>query len=210
MRSVSIQSKHILKIIDSDENTDLYGSNQDWYQKRRQRMCGCGPATVTNIIYYIQKKLIEKNHSLDLTREKCLKLMNEMWKYVTPGLRGIPSTALLGEGINKYLQANKLDIRLNYLDIPKDKQLRPGLNKVAEFLNTAFNNDTPVAFLNLDNGDVEELYAYHWVTAISLEYSLDDSIAYLNILDGGYEIKIDLYRWLTTTKSGGGFVGFIL
>jgi hypothetical protein len=135
-------------------------------------------------------------------------LMNEMWNYVTPGPRGIPSTAMLGKGINKYLQENNLNIDLSFLDIPKKMQLRPDFNTVTEFLHKALDNDTPVAFLNLDNGEVKELYSYHWVTVISLEYSLNDNFACLNILDGGFEIKIDLFRWLTTTKSGGGFVSF--
>jgi hypothetical protein len=137
-------------------------------------------------------------------------MMDEMWNYVTPGPRGIPSTAMLGDGIIKYLQEKKLDIRLEYLDIPKNKELRPDLSTVVEFLRNAIQNDTPVAFLNLDNGNVKELYSYHWVTAISLKYSPNENLAYLLILDGGQEIEIDLSRWLTTTKAGGGFVSFSL
>lgn len=209
MRNISIKSKHVLKIED-EEKTTLYGTNQEWYTKRWQRMCGCGPSTVTNILYYIQSKHDEGTGCLGLTREKCLNLMNEMWKYVTPGPRGIPSTTMLGKGIYKYLEKNNLNIQLDYLDIPKKKQLRPDLDKVTGFLHTALDNDTPVAFLNLDNGEVDELYSYHWVTAISLEYSPNDNLAYLYILDGGLEIKIDLLRWLTTTKSGGGFVSFTI
>jgi len=210
MKSVSIKSKHILKIIDIDAKTEIYGSNQDWYLKRRQRRCGCGPATVTNIIYYIQKKHIENDHNTGLTKQNCLNLMNEIWRFVTPGFRGIPSTALLGKGIDKYLQEYKLDIRLDYLNIPKNKQFRPDLDTVARFLHYALDQDIPVAFLNLDNGKVAELEAYHWVTAISLDYCLDENVAYLTIIDGGDEIKIDLHRWLATTKSGGGFVSFTL
>lgn len=210
METVSIKAKHILKIIDCDEKTDIYGSNQDWYLREKQRRCGCGPATVTNIMYYIQGKHFEKNQNLGLTKERCLELMNEMWGYVTPGPRGIPSTSMLGEGIVKYLHKHKLDIRLDYLDIPEEKQLRPNLATVVAFLHKALENDTPVAFLNLDNGKVDELESYHWVTAISLEYSLDENIAYLNIIDGGDEIKIDLLCWLSTTKAGGGFVSFAL
>lgn len=210
MESVSIKSKHILKIIDSEEETDLYGSDQEWYSRKIQRLSGCGPATVTNIIYYIKKKHIEDSCIKELTREKCLSMMNEMWNYVTPGLRGIPSTAMLGNGIIKYLQEKKLDIHLEYLDIPGKKEARPNLNTVVDFLCKALQNDTPLAFLNLDNGKVKELYSYHWVTAISLKYNLSENAAYLYILDGGLEIEIDLSRWLSTTKAGGGFVSFAL
>lgn len=210
MKSISIKSKHILKIEDSNENKVIYGSNQEWYPKKRQRLSGCGPSTVTNIIYYIQNKNKEHTRIDSLTKEKCLDLMNEMWKYVTPGWMGIPSTEMLGKGINKYLQEKKLNIQLDYLDIPKKKELRPELEKIINFLHKALINDTPVAFLNLDNGKVEELYSYHWVTAISLEYCFTDKVAYLFVLDGGFELKIDLLRWLNTTKKGGGFVSFSL
>ena len=84
------------------------------------------------------------------------------------------------------------------------------MSTVVGFLRNAIRNDTPVAFLNLDNGNVKELYSYHWVTAISLKYSPNENLAYLLILDGGQEIEIDLSRWLTTTKAGGGFVSFSL
>lgn len=210
MKTVSIKSKHILKIINSDEKTDIYGSNQDWYHREKQRRCGCGPATVTNIIYYIRSKHLENNQDSRLTKEKCLELMNEMWSFVTPGPRGIPSTAMLGEGIVKYLHEHKLDIRLNYLDIPEEKQLRPDLGAVVAFLHKALENDIPVAFLNLDNGKVDKLESYHWVTVTSLEYNLDENEAYLDIIDGGDEMKIDLLCWLTTAKAGGGFVSFTL
>lgn len=210
METVSIKSKHILRIVNSNENKNIYGSNQEWYLMENQRRCGCGPATVTNIIYYIRSRHFESNWNSGLTKEKCLELMNEIWGFVTPGPRGIPSTAMLGEGIRKYLQEHKLDISLGYLDIPEDEQLRPDLGTVVAFLHKALENDTPIAFLNLDNGKVGQLDAYHWVTAISLEYSLDENRAYLDIIDYGNEKKIDLLCWLTTTKAGGGFVRFIL
>jgi len=210
MKTVSIKSKHILKIINSDEKTDIYGSNQDWYHREKQRRCGCGPATVTNIIYYIRSKHLENNQDSRLTKEKCLELMNEMWSFVTPGPRGIPSTAMLGEGIVKYLHEHKLDIRLDYLGIPGEKQLRPDLGTVVAFLQKPLENDIPVAFLNLDNGKVDKLESYHWVTVTSMEYSLEENMAYLEIIDGGDEIKIDLLCWLNTTKAGGGFVSFTL
>jgi len=210
MNSISIKSKDILKIIDCNDETDIYGSNQDWYREKRKQRCGCGPATVTNIIYYIQNKYYGYGSNIAFTKEKCLELMDEVWNFVTPGRNGIPSTSMLGEGINKYLKEYKLNISLDYLDIPKKKELRPGIDKVIDFLYKAFDNDTPVAFLNLDNGEVKELEAYHWVTAISLEYCLNENTAFLNIIDGGNEIKIDLYRWLNTTKSGGGFVSFYI
>ena len=107
MESVSIKSKHILKIIDSEEETDLYGSDQEWYSRKIQRLSGCGPATVTNIIYYIKKKHIEESCCKELTRDTCLSMMDEMWNYVTPGPRGIPSTAMLGDGIIKISSGEK-------------------------------------------------------------------------------------------------------
>jgi hypothetical protein len=72
----------------------------------------------------------------------------------------------------------------------------------------ALRNDTPVAFLNLNNGAEKQLYSWHWVTIISLEYEEDGNTAFADILDEGLIKKIDLAGWFRTTTLGGGFVSF--
>jgi hypothetical protein len=208
MVTVSIKDKDILKIEDEESKLSLYGSNQDWYAKRWQRMAGCGPSTVANIIYYLNKAQEDQASRSKLTKKDCLELMNEIWNYVTPNLGGVSSTGMLREGVLKYLEKQKYSIKLDYLDIQKNKAQRPELQQVVSFLVKALKQDSPAAFLNLEHGSIEELDSWHWVTVISLEYELDYSAAYVTILDGGLIKRINLPEWLHTTKLGGGFVSF--
>jgi hypothetical protein len=70
--------------------------------------------------------------------------------------------------------------------------------------------DTPVAFLNLCNGEENKLEAWHWVTVIALEFSDINESVYLKILDESQVKTINLKLWYETTVLGGGFVFFAL
>lgn len=200
--------KSIFRIEDETTKKIFYGSNQEWFLKRWQRLSGCGPSAVTNIIYYINRT---RNGNLDcceLTKSECLNLMNEVWGYVTPSIGGVSSTGMLNKGVNKYLKEKKLKMKLDFIDIPKKKALRPDIQKLLSFIGKALEKNLPVAFLNLEHGTVYEIDSWHWVTIISLEYELNGSAAFVDILDGGLIKRIDLLQWLQTTKLGGGFVSF--
>jgi hypothetical protein len=108
----------------------------------------------------------------------------------------------------KYLKEKSLNIRMNEIEIPKNKLRRPDFYYVMTLIKEALNNDTPVAFLNLEHGDVSNLESWHWVTIIALEYEPDGSKAFAKILDGGTVKRIELSLWHQTTKMGGGFVSF--
>lgn len=205
MSTSTIKKKELFKISGEALEQIYYGSNQDWYEKRWQRMSGCGPSAVANIIYYMNQT---QKCCSGLTKSDWLLLMNEIWKFVTPGLGGVSSTSMLCEGVNKYLIHNNLDIKLDCINIPKKRVLRPDFDKVLSFLTNALENDTPVAFLNLEHGTVYELESWHWVTIISMEYGVIEGQAFAEILDGGLVKKIDLLKWFQTTKLGGGFVSF--
>jgi hypothetical protein len=207
MITVSIKEKDIFKIEEADK-TIHYGSNQEWYAKKWQRLSGCGPSTVANIIHYLNSRRNDLSYGPGLTKKECLDLMEEIWNFVTPGLGGVSSTDMLGKGVQKYLDRKKLNIRLGFLDIPKKPNLRPNLQQVIRFLDNALEKDSPVAFLNLEHGDAAELDSWHWVTIISMEYGPEADIAFVTILDGGLEKRINLSGWLETTKLGGGFVSF--
>jgi hypothetical protein len=204
----SIKDKNIFRIEEEANKRIFYGSNQEWFMKRWQRLSGCGPSAVANIIYYLNRTRNNITVGSALTRQECLHLMNEIWNYVTPGFGGISSTCMLCNGVRKYLLEKKLSIKLDFLDIPKKNALRPDLHKVILFLSEALKKDSPVAFLNLNHGAIYELESWHWVTIISLEYELDDNMAFVSILDGGIIKRIDLSNWLRTTTLGGGFVSF--
>ena len=77
------------------------------------------------------------------------------------------------------------------------------------FMEKALIGNFPVAFLNLCNGEVENLDRWHWTTIITLEYSEGYEQAYADIIDGGQIKKVDLARWYKTARLGGGLVSIV-
>jgi hypothetical protein len=210
MNSKSISNLNLLKILD-DEHTHkaYYGCNQEWYTTEWQRLSGCGPSTVCNIIAYLNhtQSTLGLNQSCN-NKENSLLFMEEIWEYVTPTIKGIPTTKMFYEAVITYTKSKGLNVEYSFCDLPKDKSIRPKLADVVYFLEGALLKDTPIAFLNLCSGDEKNLERWHWVTITSLEYAEDGNSAFVNILDGGLIKKIDLSLWYNTTTLGGGFVYF--
>lgn len=209
MLTKSIANLDFFKILDEETQEICYGSNQGWYATEWQRRSGCGPSAATNIIQYLKKtKGIEADNSAS-SKKSWLAQMEEIWEYVTPTPRGIPTTELFYESVLNYAKAKGIQLECSFLDLPEDKSARPELSAVLQFLEVALLKDAPIAFLNLCNGEEENLHRWHWVTIISLEYNQDGSRIFVRLLDEGLINTIDLVLWYNTTMLGGGFVYFI-
>lgn len=87
-------------------------------------------------------------------------------------------------------------------------QERPSLSAVMEFIRSGLKEDVPIAFLNLDHGDEENLESWHWVTIAGLYCSEDGQVVQVFICDEGITKQINLKLWLETTVQGGGLVYF--
>lgn len=209
MKRSSIQNINSYKILDELTNKIYFGGNQEWYKKKWRRLSGCGPTVVSNIIYYMNNwNLGLEQNDTPFIKNDFIIIMEDVWKYVTPTLGGIPSTSYLMKGIIKYRNAKKLSFELAYLDIPKKKERGPGFKQILMFLEEALHNNTPVAFLNLNNGEEKQLDPWHWVTIVTLDYEEDGSYASVEILDEGIIKNVNLLNWFKTTTLGGGFVSF--
>ena len=209
MKKVSIKNIKLFEVL--DENAEVYyGGWQEWYGAWWKRMSGCGPTTVSNIISYVNRSRTDaENEPAPLLKCDFQELMEDVWKFVTPGMQGIPSTAALKKGVLAYIASKQLDILPEELDIPKKKIYRPEFTNLLAFLGESLNNDVPVAFLSLDKGEEELLDTWHWVTVLSLRYEEDGSAAFADVADEGKLLHVDLKKWFDTTKIGGGFVRFV-
>ena len=207
----TIKYRDIFKIMDEDALTTYYGCDQEWYMTEWQRKSGCGPTVVTNIVYYLKCMRSRSSQELPtLTKSNAILMMEDVWQQVTPTMHGIPTTKLLYDSVENYSKSKALNIKLGFINIQEDLLLRPDLKQLLLFLDKALCNNTPIAFLNLDNGDEKQLDSWHWVTIISLEYEEDENTAVIDILDNGIIKKIDLAKWFHTTLLGGGFVSLDL
>lgn len=103
MTARSIKNFNIFKINDEVAQTIWYGCNQEWYRTKWRRLTGCGPTAVTNIIYYLNyTRGVYPQDESPPTKNESLSLMEEIWEFVTPTLRGIPSTKLLYDDVMAY------------------------------------------------------------------------------------------------------------
>lgn len=206
----SIANPDAFTVLNQDTYETHHGCDQEWYSSEWQRLSGCGPTVASNIVYYLtQKGQIPKSERGIVSKSECSKLMEEVWKHVTPSDDGIPATRLLGEAMLPYIKEKGLDLEYRTMVIPEEKERRPRLPEVMDFIDTALSEDTPVAFLNLCNGEEKNLEQWHWVTIISMEYSDERKQINIDILDEGIIKKIDLALWYHTTTLGGGFVYFV-
>lgn len=204
----SIENPEMFTFNEMEKGQVFYGSNQRWYPTIWQRLSGCGPCASSNIFYY----LTHNQSPQDSYRSKTewVALMQELWKYVTPSIRGVDKMVMLYNPLVEFAQNKGIILDYRLCEIPKEVYRRPSLEGVIDFLEKALDNDAPIAFLNWNNGEVKNLDRWHWVTIIQLEFNKEKTIAYATILDEGRLKKVDLALWLRTTTLGGGLVYFLI
>ncbi len=200
MTKISVKNSEYFEIRD-DVNEKYFGCNQEWYKKPWQRMSGCGPTVAANIILYGRK-------NAGLCKSESISLMDEIWGHITPTMRGVNTTNIFYDGLVSFADSKGLKLFYDAVDVPKKKEIRPSFDKIVYFIKASLDNDIPLAFLNLCNGEEKCLDKWHWVTLISLEYEEDLSSVSAEILDESIKKTIDLKLWYDTTTLGGGFVSF--
>ncbi|MDL2258277.1 hypothetical protein LJC42_03845 [Eubacteriales bacterium OttesenSCG-928-K08] len=188
----------------SDGKRIHYGGNQIWYKSLWQRKAGCGPTVAATVCAYLAKSrpecasLCEHNSS---TKEGFLLLMQDLWRYVTPGMGG-SSVEIFTDGITRYARSKGVELVCDVLDIPKQKELRPSAANVLEFFRKAFEADLPIAFQNYSNGALTNLEAWHWVTLLSFK----QDTFFAQMYDQSIRDFIDIPLYLSTATNAGKFV----
>lgn len=203
----SIEKPDRLELNDAVDGV-LYGCDQDWFYTSWQRQSGCGPSVASNILLYFHR-----SGRIDLPVEvkdktDFIKLMENVWKYVTPTSHGLFILSQFCGGVNKIIREFHSSLQCDSLKIPKLGKLRPDFSTVTQFILAGLNKDAPVAFLNLSNGSLNNLDKWHWVTVIALDNDDETNTTYLEIFDNSRKTRINLTEWYATTTHGGGFVYF--
>ena len=179
----------------TDANGDVsLGGSQEWYKDFWRRKSGCGPVAASSIIWYMTRQ--------QGSRDQYIELMDEMFSFVTPGMRGVNNSSIFSDGITKYCGKHGLPFIPHVLEVPAKPNSRPGLDAVFEFIESALRADSPVAFLCLSSGKVDNLDDWHWVTIISL----DTDTAKIEVLDYGKSLDVCISAWLKASRLGGALV----
>ncbi len=205
---ISVSNQECLKVIDMNTHNSYYGCNQNWFASEWQRRAGCGPCVASNMILYLTCRERTEHSTPFCEKQECRNLMHQVWKYVTPTLRGIATTRLFCRRMFALADALGYAFEHGVLDFPKNIKKRPGRDETIAFFKTAFEKDVPVAFLNRCNGAEATLSRWHWVTVLSVETAAPSGDVLAEIADEGIIKTINFSLWCKTTKSGGGLVYF--
>ena len=148
----------------------LYGCNQDWYRIEFRRRAGCGPVAATNILMYLKKRYgAQRIPYQSDSVEDALAAMNDVFLYVRPKRRGLHTVKKFVKGMCKFGRMYGVRFWYQYIIVPPQVDMRPGLDKIVGFIKNGLACDVPIAFLNLDAGEVEDqLSSWHWVTVFEL------------------------------------------
>ena len=148
----------------------LYGCDQDWYTIEWRRRAGCGPVAAANILFYLRKKYdFEKIPYGNGDIGEAFAAMNDVFRFVRPKRRGLHTVKKFVNGMCKFGREYGVSFRYRYLLVRPQREFRPSLDEAARFIKDGLDCDVPVAFLNLDAGDVaDQLQSWHWVTVVGL------------------------------------------
>lgn len=186
-----------------------FGGNQSWYKRYWQKEAGCGPTCAATLLSYMsQSDPKHKNlyNSDTLHQHDFLKHMNQVYRYVTPGILGIHKTHRFINGVLDYASQHGTVLTVHSLiTSPKTLQQRR-LDVLEAFVLEAFKSDSPIAFLNLDVGEAKRLQPWHWITITSVDISGDTIMATAS--DEGNPHTFNLGLWYQTTPKHGGLIYF--
>jgi len=174
------------------------GGSQGWYSKRWQRLSGCGPTNAALMAWYLAQAKPEYAALCDVgvrSKDDFLRVMNDMFGYVKPGVQGVNHAAKFARGMETYAGKRGLPLQLDWMETRKN------LFYAEPFLLEALQRDLPVAFLNLHSGNQPQLDAWHWMTIIAF----DPDSALVHCCDQGKIVKFSLRQWHKTSKLGGHF-----
>lgn len=190
------------------EDKEYFGCDQDWYQDSWQQRAGCGPCTASSILLYLalrKPQLRRLYPHKTISRTIFAGFMHQMWSHVTPGIMGVNEGQMLIDGLVRYAGEMNIHLEAEQLKVPGKHQPRLSWKRVSEFVRNGLDNDCPVAFLNLSNGNLDNLDSWHWVTITALFQPPDGEI-WAIISDSGEKKAVALQKWYESTLLGGSFV----
>lgn len=181
-----------------DNENIYYGFSQGWYKDEWQRRAGCGATVASSIINYYN----QINDYKEVEISDALKIMEELWNHLLPTEQGLNSINLFYDGIKNYY--NGKEVTIDYINIDIENKI--SLEKIVNFIYKELSENRPLAFLNLCNGEENNLDKWHWVVVV--EIFEENGEYFLNIIDDKKIIKINLSLWYRTIKNDGGFITF--
>ena len=188
------------------DGTRSHSADQDWYSLPWRQRAGCGPTTASVQMAYLaalRPSLAALCPLKEREQETFVTYMDKVWEYVTPGSHGLNRVEMYTDGVARFCGERGVKLVPRALEVPTGEE-RPGFDRCVSFIRAGLEADCPVAFLNLDNGEVEALDKWHWVLLSALEEG--DAGTLVTVVDNGNTFSIDLKLWYDTARDLAGFV----
>lgn len=148
-------------VIRDDSGTLFYGGSQDWYRQKFHRLAGCGPTCAANLAAFYEigirpEKPYRKDHFLGL--------MDRMYEYVKPGMRGFPWRDRFQEKFLQYAKDQGVSLSTGFLEQWTDAE--PPFRYVKNEIDAG----RPLAMLILEHTEESiEDETWHWMAVTGYE-----------------------------------------
>ncbi len=90
-----------LTIVD-ETGMRYHGADQEWFPLVWQRKAGCGPTTASNLVLY------NRHQASPIGKTDMVRLMENMWNHITPGIMGVHLVSIFTKGLDEHLAEQSL------------------------------------------------------------------------------------------------------
>lgn len=146
-----------------------YGGDQYKYPLFRMRLGGCSTVCACHAATLIacrdpERRALSPLKSLRVTRRDFNDFSRDMFKYVHPGFRGMPETAIFRRSFDSYAQS--VGCSADYSELQGSASFEEALS----FIETAVGSDEYVQYLllNHQNKKFDEI-EWHWFTITAID-----------------------------------------
>lgn len=188
---------------------DDFGGKQQWlcdsgFTSKFRSDRSCGVAAAANMMTYLGKEFPGyENLYYGDSKEDYIELMKELYRFLRPGIMGIPTLGKMEKGIYKYSKSKDVNIK------PRLKRWVYSVKDGSGFIRQGLSKGTPVLLLTWNYSDRE--LKNHWVTVtgwdvvygkeymtvsnwgVKKTYSYDDWVSERSLLKGAIYLDPDKY-----------------
>jgi len=205
-----ISHPQLLEIRDGTYAETTFGPDQVWYPDRWLRKSGCGPTSASLLMAYYaftRPELRSLYIADDLTRHSFIRQMQEMSRFIKPGMMGVDKISKYVDGVIQFADEKGITLSPHVFEVgEKNDARRNELQGLADFVSKGLSSDSPLGFLVLSRGNEKHLQNWHWITVTGADITEDTIRATAS--DEGKKKTFDLSLWYHTTSMNGGLVYF--
>ncbi|MEE3421007.1 MAG: hypothetical protein VZR02_07910 [Lachnospiraceae bacterium] len=150
-------------LIRKEEGHLFYGGDQHWYRNRFHRLAGCAPTSGANLAAFMrigtEPDVVTPDGDPVWNMEHFLDLMDTMYRYLKPGMRGFPHSTIYQEKFLAYAADRGVTLSTTR------RKGWPSEDEAFSFVKENIDEGRPVILLVLKHSvpEIEE-DTWHWMT----------------------------------------------